>query len=200
MTIYERTLNGKLLGFNILMSIFFILSILFLYPEIDTDEDGIVEYTQSIFITFSMILFAYHAFKSKKIGEILASFALSLLSLTFLLRELDVEMFDIPSFLIILGSGAGRNILLVSLWVILLGFALKYNTLNKRGVITFLFTTCGQILMLSAFMLILGAMMDKNIFSLQNEVTRFFEELLELLGYIYLFVASILRIRDSYNA
>jgi len=45
-----------------------------------------------------MILFAYHALMIKEIEAKLASFGLSLLSLTFLLRELDVEKFDIPFF------------------------------------------------------------------------------------------------------
>ena len=195
MTFYGRSLDSKLLGINILISIFFILSVLFLYPEIDTDEDGLIESVQSLFIAFSMILFLYHGFRVKEIGSKLASFGLSLLSLTFLLRELDVETFDIPFYLIALGSGSGRNILLVSLWLILLGLALRYKTIEKKKFFSFLFTSYGQILMLSALMLVLGAMMDKNIFSLENEVTRFYEELLELLGYVYLFSASILRLK-----
>lgn len=195
MTINEKSLDSKLFGINILISIFFILSVLFLYPEIDTEEDGLIEWLQSLFIAFSMILFFYHAFRVKEIGSKLASFGLSLLSLTFLLRELDVETLDIPYYFIVLGSGTGRNILLISLWLILVALTLKYKTIEKEKVLTFLFTSYGQILMLSAFMLVLGAMMDKNIFSLQNEVTRFFEELLELLGYVYLFFASILRVK-----
>jgi len=195
MTIYGRSLDSKLLGMNILISIFFILSVLVLYPEIDTDEDGLIESAQSLFIAFSMISFLYHAVRVKEIDPKLASFGLSLLSLTFLLRELDVETFDLPYYLIALGSGTGRNILLVSLWLILLGLTLKYNTIEKKKIVTFLFTSYGQMLMLSALMLVLGAMMDKNVFSLQNEVTRFYEELLELLGYVYLFFASILRLK-----
>ena len=190
-----KRLDSKLLGINIGISIFFILSVLFLYPEIDTDENGIVEASQSIFITLSMILFAYHALMVKEIAAKLASFGLSLLSLTFLLRELDVEKFDLPSFIIMIGSGTGRNLFLGSLWIILLVFTFKYKSIEKNKVVSFLFSTYGQFLMFSALMLLLGMMMDKNIFSLQNLTTRFYEELLELLGYCYLFSASVLRIK-----
>jgi hypothetical protein len=161
-----KRLDSKLWGINIGISIFFILSVLFLYPEIDTDEDG------------------------------LASFGFSLLSLTFLLRELDVEKFDLPSFIIMLGSGAGRNLLLGSLWIILLVFIFKYKSVDKNKIVSFLFSMPGQMLMFSALMLVLGAMMDKNVFSLQHLTTRFYEELLELLGYFYLFSASVLRIKQ----
>jgi len=192
----EKRLDSKLWGINIGISIFFILSVLFLYPEINTEEDGIVETVQSIFIVLAMALFTYHAFISKEIKAKLASFGLSLLSLTFLLRELDVEKFDLPSFIIMLGSGAGRNLLLGSLWIILLLFTFKYKSVEKNKIVSFLFSVPGQILMFSALMLVLGAMMDKNIFSLQNLTTRFYEELLELLGYCYLFSASLLRIKQ----
>ena len=191
----KRSLDSKLWGINTGISIFFILTVLFLYPEIDTNEDGIVESIQSFFIAFAMILFAYHALMIKEIEAKLASFGLALLSLTFLLRELDVEKLDIPSFFIILGSGVGRNLLLGVLWIILLVLTLKYKIVEKKKVVAFLFSTYGQLLMFSALMLVLGAMMDKNIFSLQNLTTRFYEELLELLGYCYLFFASILRIK-----
>jgi hypothetical protein len=183
-------------GTNIGISIFFILSVLFLYPEINTEEDGTVEAAQSIFIALAMVVFAYHAFISKEIKSKLASFGFSLLSLTFLLRELDVEKLDIPSFLIMLGSGTGRNLLLGSLWIILLILTFKYKSVEKNKIVSFLFSIPGQVLMFSALMLVLGAMMDKNIFSLQNLTTRFYEELLELLAYIYLFVAAILRVKQ----
>lgn len=192
----KKSLDSKLWSMSIGISIFFILTVLYLYPEIDTSEDGIVEITQSVFLAFSMIGFAYHAFIGKEIEAKLASFGLSLLSLTFFLREVDVEKFDIPSFLIMLGSGSGRNLLLVSLWIILLVFTFKYISVEKEKIVAFLFSIYGQLLMFSAVMLVLGAMMDKNVFSLQLLTTRFYEELLELLGYCFLFFVSILKIKQ----
>jgi len=193
----KKSLDSKLWSISIGISIFFILTVLYLYPEVDTGEEGILEISQSIFIAFSMIGFAYHAFISKEIEAKLASFGLSLLSLTFLVRELDVEKFDIPSFLIILlGSGLWRNLLLGSLWIILLVLTFKYISVEKKKIVAFLFSTYGQLLMFSALMLVLGVMMDKNVFSLELLTTRFYEELLELLGYCFLFFASILKIKQ----
>ena len=192
----KKSLDSKLWSMSIGISVFFILTVLFLYPEIDTGEEGIIEITQSIFLAFSMIGFAYHAFISKEIEAKLASFGLSLLSLTFFLREVDVEKLDIPSILIMLGSGLGRNLLLGSLWIILLVLTFKYISVEKKRIEAFLFSTYGQLLMFSALMLVLGAMMDKNVFSLELLTTRFYEELFELLGYCFLFFASILKIKQ----
>lgn len=192
----KTSLDSKLWSMSIGISIFFILIVIYLYPDIDINEDGTVEITQAVFIAFSIIGFAYHALASKEIEEKLASFGLSLLSLTFLLRELNVEKYDIPLFLIMLGSGSGRKILLVSLWIILLILTFKYISVEKKKIEAFLFSTCGQLLMISALMLVLGAMMDKNVFSLQSLTSRFYEELLELLGYCFLFFASILKIKQ----
>ncbi|WP_373033508.1 hypothetical protein [Sulfurovum sp.] len=192
----KKSFDIKLWSMSIGISIFFILAVLYLYPEVDTGEEGILEISQSIFIAFSMIGFAYHAFISKEIEAKLASFGLSLLSLTFLLRELDVEKLDIPYFLIILGSGLGRNLLLGSLWIILLILTLKYISVEKKKIVAFLFSTSGQLLMFSALLLVLGVMMDKNVFSLQLMTTRFYEELLELLAYCFLFFVSILKIKQ----
>lgn len=192
----KKSFDIKLWSMSIGISIFFILAVLYLYPEVDTGEEGILEISQSIFIAFSMMGFAYHAFISKEIEAKLASFGLSLLSLTFLLRELDVEKLDIPYFLIILGSGLGRNLLLGSLWIILLILTLKYISVEKKKIVAFLFSTSGQLLMFSALLLVLGVMMDKNVFSLQLMTTRFYEELLELLAYCFLFFVSILKIKQ----
>ena len=190
-----KNLDRKLWIMNIGISIFSILTVLFLYPQIDTKENGIVETAQAILIVFAMLVFAYHAFIIKAREAKLVSLGLSLLCLTFLLRELNVETFDIPSFLILIGSGLGRNLFLVSLWVILLILAFKNRNFEKNDVVTFLNSTQGQLLMFSALMLVLGSLMDKNVFSLQYSTTNFYEELLELLGYVYLFLASILRIK-----
>jgi len=199
MTDIIKILDRKLFGINVAISSLFVIGVLFLYPEIDTNEDGIVESTQSLFIGLSMFIFAYHAFSVQDIHTKLASFAFLLLSLTFLLRELDVETFDIPSVFILLGSGAGRNILLISLWIVLLVLTFKYKGFSKNKVVQLLLSIQGQILMFSAFMLVLGAMMDRNVFSLEHLMTRFYEELFELLGYVYLSFSAFIRVKYKYD-
>lgn len=192
-----KKLDYKLWGINIGIGIFFILTILFLYPDIDTDEDGIVEILQSVFITIAIVIFAYRAISSTDVNEKLTGFGLSLLSLSFLLRELDVEKFDIPSFFIWLGSGTGRGLFLGTLWIILIFLMYKYKNFQKIKMISFLTSTQGQLLMFAALMLIFGAFMDKNVFSLENLTTRFYEELFELLGYVYLAFSAIFKVKHG---
>jgi len=178
------------LGIN---TLFIIFSLLF-FSDVDTGESGILEILQALFIAISIVLYILCAFFNKNIGTKLISFALSLLSLSFLLRELDVEKYDIPFIFIFLGSGTGRNILLALLWIILLIVLLKFRKKFLQSNNGFLSSTQGQLLMISALMLFLGALMDKNVFSLETATTRFYEELLELLGYIYLFSVSTIRL------
>lgn len=187
-----KRLDQKFWGTHSLISVFMIVSIILFYPDIDTDENGLVEWLQSAFIALSFFTFLLGIYLNQGIKERLISSGFSLLSLSFLLRELDVEKFDLPIFLITLGSGSGRNIFLGLLWIILFGLIYKYREhFTKEAVAKFLFSGTGQLLMFAALMLILGAMMDKNVLKLDHLTTRFYEELLELLGYIYYFGASV---------
>ena len=187
-----KRLDHKFWGIHSVLSLLIVVLFIIFYPEVDTDENGLLEWLQSGFIALSFFIFSFNTFVSQSIKKRIISFGLALLSLTFLLRELDIEKFDLPLVLITLGSGSGRNILLGTLWVVLFALLYKYKRyFDKSAIETFLFSRVGQLLMFSATMLILGAMMDKNIFSLETLTTRFYEEVLELLGYVYLSIASM---------
>jgi len=189
-------INQKLWRLSLGVNTLFIVFILLFFPDVDTSEEGILEIMQAFFIAVSMVIYAFCAFFDRAIGTRLTSLTLSLLSLSFLLRELDVGKYDIPSIFILLGSGIGKNVLTGLLWIFLFIVLFKLRKKFWQSNNGFLSSKQGQLLMISALMLLLGALMDKNIFSLETDTTRFYEELLELLGYVYLFTVSIFRLKN----
>lgn len=73
-------------------------------------ENNLLESTQALTLALALV-FLVPVFDSVRNDRLIAVF-MSLLSLGFILRELDVEQFDLPNILILLGSGKGRNLLL----------------------------------------------------------------------------------------
>jgi len=80
-------------------------------------ENALLENLQACFLALGTLLFllptqtnAANSFLNK---------AFSLLCLSFLLRELDLERFGVPPIIAQLGSGNGRKLLLAVLWVLL---------------------------------------------------------------------------------
>ena len=71
----------------------------------------LLESTQALTLALSLLFFLVPVFDSSRNDRLIAVF-MSLLSLGFILRELDVEQFDLPNILILLGSGKGRNLML----------------------------------------------------------------------------------------
>ena len=189
-------INQKIWILSLGINTLFIISILLFFPNVDTGEKGILEMTQALLIAVSMVIYVLCAFFDRNIGTRLTSLALSLLSFSFLLRELDVEEYDIPSIFILLGSGTGKHVLIGVLWIILLIVLFKFKQAFWHSNYDFLSSKQGQLLIVSALMLILGSFMDKNILSLNIDTTQFYEEIFELLGYVYLLLSSLLKLKD----
>lgn len=189
--------NIKLWALLLALCVLFMSFVYWIFPDIDTREHGIVETVQAFFIFISMIMYALSFFSNKEAGDKIVALLLSLLSLSFLLREVDVEKLDICFFFILAGSGIGRNIFLSLLWFIIFLYILKFREVFWNSMKKLLSSSEGQVLMFSALMLIFGELMDKNIFSINSlKIQVFYEELFELVGYIYLSFASFLRYKN----
>ena len=74
-------------------------------------ENGLLENTQAFTLTITLLFFLVPTFNRFRSDRLLGVF-FSFLTLGFILRELDIETFDLPNILILLGSGQGRNLLL----------------------------------------------------------------------------------------
>lgn len=114
---------------------------------------------------------------------------LSLLCFSFLLRELDVEDFPLPLLLIHLGSGVGRNILLLALWS-----SLAYRGAGRIVDGSFTVEALARRFFSPYFglvFLLLGASAAFDQQLLGASHPRLFEELLEVNAYLCLVVPAL---------
>jgi len=148
-------------------------------------ENNLLESTQALTLALALVFFLVPVFDSVRNDRLIAVF-LSLLSLGFILRELDVEQFDLPNLLILLGSGKGRNLLLgtgLLLTLITALFKFRYYLSLSR---CFFRHGAGIATLFAGLFLVVGDMFEK----IDIPYHVLYEESLELLGYAVLLLAA----------
>ena len=86
-------------------------------------ENGLLENVQALTLIITLFFFLAPTFNRFRSDRLLGVF-FCFLTLSFILRELDIETFDLPNILILMGSGQGRNLLLAVGILSTIGFAL----------------------------------------------------------------------------
>lgn len=113
----------------------------------------------------------------------------ALLSLSFILRELDVEKLDVPQIIALLfGHGYGRNTLLIGLWLVVVYCFVKHHRHYKRIALALLSQRSGVLAITGGLMLVLGSLFDDRVFNV--DLYQFYEELSEMNGYFLLLLSS----------
>jgi hypothetical protein len=102
------------------------------------------------------------------------------------LREVDIEDTTLPDIFIQIGSGDGRNIILLSLWIAVFGIILEHPTYYGRILRHLLFSNAGALYVIGGLFLLLGEYMDYRSRSL-----RIYEEMSELAGFYFMFTAAL---------
>ena len=182
--------------FNIIFSlgiVFLLKSILYL--NIDTSEDSTLEFLQAVLLIIATIVYIFIAIKAKSIVFKVTSYGFALLFFSFAIRELDVEKFMLPDIVRFLLGTEGKKYTMVFLWS---AWLLSYFLFVKNKInvfISFLKTKEASLLIVSLVLLVSAQIMDKNIFHLQNNLNRYFEEFWELIAYIYILFASLTRLK-----
>tara|TARA_B110000879_G_scaffold138355_1_gene180469 strand:+ start:432 stop:1031 length:600 start_codon:yes stop_codon:yes gene_type:complete len=148
-------------------------------------ENNLLESTQVLTLALALVFFLVPVFDSVRNDRLIATF-MSLLSLGFILRELDVEQFDLPNILIVLGSGKGRNLLLGAGLLLTFATALfkfrYYLSLSR----CFFRHGAGITTLLAGLFLVIGDMFEK----IDIPYHVLYEESLELIGYAILLLAA----------
>jgi hypothetical protein len=75
-------------------------------------ENGLLENIQVITLFLACVSFIFPVFSQSRSDKLMLMF-FSFLCFSFILREVDVEEIDIAYFLIFIGHGIGRNIMLI---------------------------------------------------------------------------------------
>ncbi len=151
--------------------------------NINLGENGAIENIQVTILLMTMLIFSYHYFKYKLKYVAFIGFTICF---AFIFRELDVEKFNIPNILILLGSGIGRNIIVALLIMISLYLFWKYF---DKDDLRHLFSNFLYIPILSVILLLLSSVFDQNIIHLQYNLL--FEELFETNAYLLILITSI---------
>lgn len=153
-------------------------------------ENGVLENAQVVFLFLSGAIFVFQSFSVDRLTRLLLWMG-AWLCLSFVLRELDVDKLPVPQWLMLIGSGLGRNLIVAVGWVALGGLAIKsFSELKDRlGVI--LKSRTAILGGLAFVFLVLGAVSEELGIQL-------LEESFEVLGYLFLvpsalFSKSILR-------
>lgn len=107
-------------------------------------------------------------------------------TLTMLLRELDLERLPLPSILVLLGSGVGRNLLLILLWLAVVVAVAKRRERLPESIRQGLSTIWGWGLLLGAGGYLLAELFDRKIVPLAKPTRAFCEETLETLAVFWL--------------
>lgn len=148
-------------------------------------ENGIVENTQVFILFITFLAFIIPSFYQNRNDKLIFIF-FSLLILNFMLRELDVEEFNLPKILIIIGAGIGKKILLA------IGFTsiLLYATFDIKHYLhlsnELLRSKAGSLIFTAPVFLFLGGFFEDA----QFQHHEYFEEISELTGYILLLLAA----------
>ncbi len=182
------------LGRAAAIAVFFIYNMILFYlvfrqaTENIFAENGLMEMSQALLLATTAVIFLISWRQLEKHHKFVL-LSCSLLCLTFLLRELDVADFELPHFLIVIGSGTGRNIILSTAWVfIAIGAFLNWQ--YYRGKITlYFFSKTGILLMIAACFLLVGAFFDHEV--IKVSYYKFYEELAELNGYYFLLLGAL---------
>ncbi len=157
-------------------------------------ENGLLENIQVILLLLTMS-FLFLQFYFRVNSHRFFSLAGLFLCLVFILRELDVEKLDVPQIIIVLGSGSGRNVLLVVLGLVLFVYAVRHIDAIRKLAQEYVYTISSLTVLMGFLFLISGGIFDKAI--IVKEHNQFFEEILELTGYYLLFAGAVMGLGES---
>lgn len=120
--------------------------------------------------------------------------SLALFYASFFLREVEVEDLDIPNVLIMLGSGIGKKYLLVTCWLVALGFFLSFTKSTWSAFKRWLNTFAGISMLLGGVFYLLGMPFDKKVFNITYEQNVLLEEILESVATVWMLISAFLSI------
>ncbi len=149
------------------------------------DENNIIENTEVIFLLLALFIFTYGILSCHTRSIAFCSFTVCF---GFILRELDIEQFDVPHWIIFLGSGIGRNILLAILGILAILFFIK--EMNYQKLLKLMQTNFAICIYIVFFFLVCSWIFDKGVFDFQYNLIA--EELSEINAYLLILISSII--------
>jgi len=151
-------------------------------------EGQFVESISAFCYLFAAILTFFRSFHRKGLEQKL-TWLFSLTSLLFFVRELDLEDHNIPNVLISMGTGAGRDVLFVTLYLVLIGSVLLLPGCRQAlNLATFFKSEVIAVLTVGVWLLGFGSLFERF-----DQMAT--EEVLEMNGALLFLLAAILHER-----
>lgn len=167
------------------------LSILWIQDPAIANENHVMENLQAASLAIGVLVGSVALARSRSWSAQFIFMAMTLAMLVLFLREVDVEKLDLPFFLIALGSGTGRNLLMGGAAIALLVVFVRNYKALWPAVFALLRHECCLPVYLGICFYVLGEMFDKHIFAVSREYGYFFEELCENAATYFLVLGSI---------
>lgn len=151
-------------------------------------ENGLLENAQVAFLLLSGIIFTVRSFTAARHARYIlwmgAWFCLSVI-----LRELDVEELAVPQWVVWMGSGTGRNLIMAAGWGVLGVMAIKSYSEWKGSVVRLVWSRTAILMFAAGTLLLLGSLFDHE--TVMAEQGVLWEETLETIGYFLLIPAAL---------
>jgi hypothetical protein len=157
-------------------------------------ENGLLETVQAIILALACLVYLAPIALEKRTDKLILLLC-SLLCLSFVLRELDVEKFAaVPDALKLVGSGIGKRLILGAGFISILIYASLKFSYYKNSVVGFLGSIVGRLLVFACIILLIGAYFDKHD-SIPNQA--YYEEMSEYCGYFFIYLSAITIVAES---
>jgi len=150
-------------------------------------ENGWLENAQVLTLSIACLVFFLPVVCQRRDDKLFLLF-FSLLCLSFVLREVDVEKLEVPNILIFFGSGTGRNVMLATGFIAIFAWAVFNIKHYKKTLSSFALSSVSILFVAAGLFLCIGGFFEKLDF-VQHHV--FFEEILEFSGYVLILLAAL---------
>ena len=137
-------------------------------------------------------IFSFLALRSQRRDYRQLFGALALLYASFFLREVEVEDLDIPNVLILLGSGLGKRILLVTCWVIALIFFLLHVRPTWNIFLRWVRSRAGTCILIGGVFYFIGMLLDDKAFGIEANLNVILEEIAESVATFWMLISATL--------
>ena len=154
-------------------------------------EDALMENLQALLLAFGALVSVGAAVLPHRRQMRFVLLTLGLMLFAFLLREMDVEKYDLPVLLVALGSGAGRNLLIAGLGLVLLIVWLKNYRSLWPTIADYLKHDACLWLYLGLGCYLASYLFDKNLLATPEAVGYFPEELCENAATYFLALGAV---------
>ena len=150
-------------------------------------ENGVLENMQVALLLLSGLIFVVQSFRVERSFRFILWMG-AWLSPSIILRELDVEKLAVPQWMIAIGSGMGRNLIMGIGWIALCVIAIKSYSEWKGSFKRIARSRTAIFMYSSATLLLLGSLFDHGSMADQGKL---WEEAFETIGYFLLLPAAL---------